>query len=146
MRVLLPMSEHSVWTWQRLPWQRGALSRIPADSQKSKIRQINLFHTEQLAYFLKKLDAVQEGDGTLLDHSMIAYGSGNSDGNSHNHDNLPILVAGSGCGTIKPGRHIRFDQETPISNLWVSMLNRMDVDVAKLGDSTGELPGLLSDA
>jgi hypothetical protein len=116
------------------------------DEKKAKIRQINLFHTEQLAYFLKKLDAVQEGDGTLLDHSMIAYGSGNSDGNSHNHDDLPILVAGSGCGTIKPGRHIRFDKETPISNLWVSMLNRMDVDVAKLGDSTGELTGLLSDA
>lgn len=112
------------------------------DEKKEKIRKINIFHTTHLAYLLKKLDEVQEGDGSLLDHSMIAYGSGNSDGNRHNHDDLPILLAGGGCGTIKSGRHVRFDKETPISNLWVSMLNRMDVDVARLGDSTGELKGL----
>jgi hypothetical protein len=110
--------------------------------KKDKIRQINIFHTSQLAYLLKKLNAVQEGDGTLLDHSMIAYGSGNSDGNAHNHDDLPIVLAGGGCGTIKTGRHLRLEKETPLSNLWLSMLKRMDVDVAKLGDSTGELPGL----
>lgn len=110
--------------------------------KKAKIQKINLFHTRQLAYLLKKLDAVQEGDGTLLDHSMIAYGSGNSDGNRHNHDDLPILLAGGGCGTLKTGRHLRLTKETPLSNLWVSLLNRMDVDVAKLGDSTGEIAGL----
>jgi len=112
------------------------------EEKKNKIRQINIFHTEQLAYLLGKLDAIEEGDGSLLDHSMIAYGSGNSDGNRHNHDDLPVLVAGGGCGTISSGRHLRLDQETPISNLWLSLLNRMDVDVAELGDSTGELPGL----
>ena len=112
------------------------------EEKKAKIRQINLFHTSQLAYLLKKLDAVQEGDGTLLDHSMVAYGSGNSDGNRHNHDDLPILVAGGGCGTLNMGRHLRLAKETPLSNLWVSLLNRMDVDVASLGDSTGELAGL----
>ena len=110
--------------------------------KKDKIRQINIFHTSQLAYLLTKLNSIQEGDGTLLDHSMIAYGSGNSDGNRHNHDDLPVLVAGGGCGTIQTGRHMRLDKETPISNLWLSLLNRMNVDVAKLGDSTGELPGL----
>ena len=110
--------------------------------KKDKIRQINIFHTSQLAYLLQKLNSVQEGDGTLLDHSMVAYGSGNSDGNAHNHDDLPVVVAGGGCGTIKTGRHIRLDKETPISNLWLSLLNRMDVNAAKLGDSTGELPGL----
>ena len=113
--------------------------------KKDKIRQINIFHTSQLAYLLTKLNSIQEGDGTLLDHSMVAYGSGNSDGNRHNHDNLPVLVAGSGCGTIQTGRHMRLDKETPISNLWLSLLNRMDVNVAKLGDSTGELPGLAGD-
>ena len=73
---------------------------------------------------------------------MIAYGSGNSDGNRHNHDDLPILLAGKGCGTIKTGRHIRFPKETPLNNLWLSMLDRMSVKVQTLGDSTGSLQGL----
>jgi hypothetical protein len=112
------------------------------EAKKAKIRQINTFHTKQLAYLLEKLRSIPEGDGTLLDHAMVAYGSGNSDGNAHNHDNLPIVVAGGACGTIKTGRHIRYAKETPLNNLWVSMLNRMEVDIAKLGDSTGALPDL----
>jgi hypothetical protein len=104
-----------------------------------KIAQINTFHTKQLAYLLEKLDSISEGDGTLLDHSMIAYGSGNSDGNAHNHDDLPILLAGGGCGTLKTGRHIRYDKDTPLNNLWLSMLNRMQIEIARLGDSTGSL-------
>ncbi len=107
-----------------------------------KIRDINRFHTTQLAYLLEKLRGVQEGDGTLLDHSMVAYGSGNSDGDRHNHDDLPILLAGRGCGTITPGRHVRFSNETPLNNLWLSMLDRMEVKVDQLGDSTGTLKGL----
>jgi len=110
--------------------------------KKAKIRDINKFHTTQFAYFLGKLKAIKEGDGTLLDHCMIAYGSGNSDGNAHNHDDLPILLAGGGCGTIKPGRHIRFPKETPLNNLWVSMLDRMDMKIENIGDSTGKLNGL----
>lgn len=110
--------------------------------KKEKIRDINKFHTTQLAYLLAKLKSVKEGDGTLLDHCMVAYGSGNSDGNSHNHDDLPILVAGKGCGTIKTGRHVRYQKETPLNNLWVSLLDRMSIKVAKLGDSTGALSGL----
>jgi hypothetical protein len=104
----------------------------------AKIRQINLFHVKQFAYLLEKLKSVREGTGTLLDHSMIVYGSGNSDGNRHNHDDLPVLLAGRGGGTIKTGRHIRVRQETPITNLWVSMLERIDVR-APVGDSTGPL-------
>jgi hypothetical protein len=73
---------------------------------------------------------------------MIAYGSGNSDGNAHNHDNLPVLLAGGGCGTLKPGRHIIYPKETPLNNLWVSMLNRMEINLDRLGDSTGTLSGL----
>ena len=110
--------------------------------KKDKIREINKFHTTQLAYLIEKLKAVPEGDGTLLDHCMVAYGSGNSDGNAHNHEDLPLLLAGRGCGTIKPGRHLRFAKETPLNNLWLSMLDRMDVKLAGLGDSTGHLPGL----
>jgi hypothetical protein len=110
--------------------------------KKEKIREINTFHTKQLAYFLKKLKSIREGDGTLLDHTMIAYGSGNSDGNAHNHDDLPILLAGSGCGTIKQGRHIRYEKNTPLNNLWIAMLDRLNINVKKVGDSTGALSGL----
>jgi len=110
--------------------------------KKEKIRDINTFHVTQLAYLLGKLKSVKEGDGTLLDHCMVAYGSGNSDGNAHNHEDLPVLLAGRGCGTIKPGRHLRFPKETPLNNLWMSMLDRMDAKVSQLGDGTGTLPGL----
>ncbi len=110
------------------------------EAKKEKIRKINLFHTNHIAYLFQQLNSISEGDGTLLDHSMIAYGSGNSDGNRHNHDDLPILLAGGGCGTLKTGRHVRYPKETPLNNLWLSMLTRMDIDMAKLGDSTGMLP------
>lgn len=111
-------------------------------AKKEKIRNINKFHVTQLSYLLQKLKGIPEGDGALLDHCMIAYGSGNSDGNAHNHDDLPILVAGKGGGTIQTGRHIRYPKETPLNNLWLSMLERMDVRLPFLGDSTGALQGL----
>ncbi len=119
------------------------LSHHGGDSaKKAKLSQINTFHVTQLAYLLEKLKSVREGAGTLLDHAMIAYGSGNSDGNAHNHDDLPILVVGKGCGTLTTGRHLRYAKETPLNNLWVALLNRMEINVAQLGDSTGALPGL----
>jgi hypothetical protein len=111
-------------------------------AKKEKIRKINLFHMRQLAYLLEKLNGVQEGDGTLLDHCMLAYGSGIHDGNAHNHEDLPLLLAGGGCGTLTPGRHMKFAAETPLSNLWLSMLARMEVSWDRLGDSTGPLAGL----
>ncbi len=112
------------------------------EAKKAKIAQINRFHTAQLAYILGKLKSVKEGDGTLLDHCMLCYGSGNSDGNAHNHDNLPILLAGRGCGTLTAGRHIVYPKETPLNNLWLAMLNRMEIKVQQLGDSTGELKNI----
>jgi hypothetical protein len=119
------------------------LSHHGGDTAKhDKLSKINLFHTKQLAYLLERMEEIEEGDGTLLDHSMIAYGSGIHDGNAHHHDDLPILLAGGGCGTLSPGRHIRFKEETPLNNLWLSMLNRMEISVEKLGDSTGALPDL----
>ncbi len=110
--------------------------------KKAKIAEINRFHVTQLAYIIERMKSIKEGDGTLLDHTMLCYGSGNSDGNRHNHDDLPILVAGKGCGTIKTGRHVVYPNRTPLNNLWLSMLNRMDIKTAQLGDSTGELPNL----
>ncbi len=122
------------------------LSHHGGDAAKhDKLRKINLFHTKQLAYLLERLDRIEEGDGTLLDHSMIAYGSGIHDGNAHNNADLPIVLAGGGCGTLSTGRHISYEAETPLNNLWMSMLDRMDADVEKIGDSTGLLPEL-SDA
>lgn len=112
------------------------------EKKKAKIRDINTFHVKQLAYLLGRLKGIREGEGSLLDHSMIAYGSANSDGNAHNHDDLPILLAGKGCGTIKSGRHVRYRRDTPLNNLWLALLNRMDVKLAGLGDSTGQLVGL----
>jgi Protein of unknown function (DUF1552) len=112
------------------------------NAKKRKIRDINRFHISQLAYLLTRLKAIPEGDGTLLDHCMIAYGSGNSDGNAHNHDDLPILLAGSASGTLQSGRHLRYPKETPLNNLWLSMLDRVGAAVPNLGDGTGRLPGL----
>jgi Protein of unknown function (DUF1552) len=109
----------------------------------AKIQDINKFHASQLAYLLTRLKSVKEGDGNLLDHSMIVYGSGNGDGDRHNHDDLPILLAGRGCGTLRQGRSIQYAKETPINNLWVSMLNRMDIHDVQFGDSTGELKKLV---
>jgi hypothetical protein len=111
-------------------------------AKQMKIREINLFHVKQFAYFLEKLRTTKEGDGNLLDHSTIVYGGAIADGDRHNHDNLPILLAGKACGTLKPGRHIQFEKETPINNLWLSMLDRVDSRVESLGDSTGRIAEL----
>jgi hypothetical protein len=110
--------------------------------KKSKIRDINTFHITQFAYLLEKLKSVKEGAGTLLDNCLIAYGSGNSDGNAHNHDNLPVLLAGKGGGAVKTGRHIRYPKETPLNNLWLSMLDNVGVRLSTLGDGTGRLTNL----
>jgi hypothetical protein len=107
-----------------------------------KIQKIDRYNIEALAYLLGKLKAVKEGSGTLLDNCMIAYGSANGDGNRHNHDNLPTLLLGKGGGSIATGRHVKYAKETPIANLWLSMLDRMGAKADKLGDSTGRLKDL----
>lgn len=108
----------------------------------AKIRRINHFHVTQLSYLLQKMKNTSEGEGNLLDHSMIVYGSGLSDGNRHNNENLPVIVAGHGSGTIDAGRHIRVPEETPMCNLYMSMLDRFGTPVDYIGDSTGQLAGL----
>jgi hypothetical protein len=103
------------------------------------LAKINMYHLSHFAYMLKKLDAIKEGDGnSILDNSLIAYGSGNSDGNRHNHDNLPFVLLGKGGNTIRTGRHLDATG-TPINNLWLSMLEHAGAHGDKLGDSTGKL-------
>jgi hypothetical protein len=119
------------------------LSHHGRDKEKlKKIQKINQFHVTQLAYFLEKMKSVREGSGSLLDNSMVVYGSGIGDGNRHNHNDLPILFAGTGGGTIKTGRHVRYAKEEPVTNLFLSMLDRVGVKADSLGDSTGRLTGL----
>ena len=108
----------------------------------NNVRKINRYHVEQLAYLIGKLKSIPEGEGTLLDHCMVAYGSGIADGNRHSHADLPILLAGKGGGTLKTGRHVRLSKETPVTNLWLALLERMGVSAEGIGDSTGPLPGL----
>jgi hypothetical protein len=128
-----------------IPEAHHGLTHHQGDKEKmEKVTQINCFHAKQFAYLLEKLRSTPDGDGTLLDHSMITYGSGLSDGNAHDHANLPLVLAGRGGGSLQPGRYIRYPKETPMGNLFVAMLDRMGVPVESLGDSTGKL-GYLSD-
>jgi hypothetical protein len=101
--------------------------------------KINRWHSEQLAYFLDKLKSIKEGDKTLLDNSMVLFGSSMSDGNRHDPKNLPIVLAGKGGGKIKSGRHIKCADQTPLCNLYVSMLENMGTPVQAFGDSTQPL-------
>jgi hypothetical protein len=117
------------------------LSHHGGDRKKhEKLKRINTFHVRQLAYLLGKLKSIPEGDGTLLSNVMIVHGSGIGDGNRHNHNDLPVLLAGGGAGTILPGRHIVYPKDTPLNNLYLSLLDRMESSTDGLGDSTGRLP------
>jgi len=104
-----------------------------------KFALINKYHVELLAYFLEKLKATPDGDGNLLDHSMILYGSSMSNGNQHDHDPLPLILAGGASGKLDGGRHIKTAPHTPASNLLLSMLNKLGVDAKSHGDSTAPL-------
>jgi hypothetical protein len=88
------------------------------------------------------MESIKEGEGSMLDNSMIVYGAGISDGDRHNHDDLPILLAGKGAGTIKSGRHMAYNNPTPMTNLFLSMLDRVGVPADHIGDSTGRLQQL----
>ena len=107
-----------------------------------KLAKINMLHVELFGYFLDKLKASADGDGTLLDNSMVVYGSGLADGNAHTHHDLPALLAGGGAGTIKGGRHLKYAYETPMTNLYLSMLDRMGVKPESIGDSSGKVEHL----
>ena len=103
----------------------------------ARVQQIDLWYVQRFATFLEKMQAAEDVDGeSLLQHSMILYGSGNADGNKHTHENLPIVLAGGGSGAVKPGRYIK-TQPTPITNLFLSMSDAMGAEIESHGDSTG---------
>lgn len=119
------------------------LSHHGSDAKKlEKLKKINTFHITQVAYLLGRMKSIKEANGTtLLDNSMIVYGSGIGDGNRHNHDDLPILLAGKGGGTIECGRHLVYPQsnDIPLMNLYLALFERMGIPTSKFGDSTGVL-------
>lgn len=119
------------------------LSHHQNDAEKmEKISRIDRFLIERFARFLKNLHVIDEGGRSLLDNSMIMYGSAISDGNRHNHDDLPVLLAGGGGGTIRGGRYVKYDNETPLNNLYLSMAQRMGAGIEQIGDSKGLLTQL----
>ena len=107
-----------------------------------KVTRINAFHAELFSYLVGRLKATPDGDGTLLDHTMAVYGSAISDGDRHTHYDLPLLVAGRGAGGLKPGRHLVYPKDTPLTNLYLTLLDRMGVHPESIGDSTGQLEHL----
>lgn len=107
-----------------------------------KLTRINAHHMELFARMLQKMSKIDEGGSTLLDNVMFCYGSGISDGNRHNHDDLPVLVVGGGGGTLQGGRHLAYGKQTPLCNLYLEMLERAGIPRKSFGDSTGQLGNL----
>lgn len=121
------------------------LSHHQGDEDKlEQYQQINRWHVEQFAYLLGKLRQMSEADGSVLDHSMVLFGSGLRDGNSHNPHNLPIVLGGRGGGRIATGQHLVFGKDTPLANLYVAMLQAFGAQVDRFADSTERLPGVLA--
>jgi hypothetical protein len=114
-----------------------ALSHHQGDPKKlADLAKVNTYHVGLFAYFLSKLAATPDGDGSLLDHSILLYGSGMGDGNLHDHQNLPLVLAGGGLGSLKGGHHIKFPEATPMANLLLGLLDRIGVPMERFGDST----------
>jgi len=139
-------SDGSDRTYRQIGVTEGhhSLSHHGGNKEKiDQIRKIDKFHVEQFAYFLKRLADIKEANGkSVLDNSMILFGCGIGDGNRHNHNDLPILLAGRGGGSIATGRHLQYEKNTPLCNLYVSMLERMGTKVDRFGDSSGPLKNL----
>jgi hypothetical protein len=107
-----------------------------------RVTQINTHHMELFAYFIEQLKSTPDGDGTLLDRCMVVYGSGIADGDRHSHENLPVLLVGRGGGSLTPGRHVVYPDGTPMTNLYLTLLDRLGVREDTLGDSTGRVEHL----
>jgi len=110
----------------------------------AKMAKINAFHVSLFAYYLEKLKATPDGDGNLLDHALVLYGSGMGNPNIHDHVNLPIVVAGGAAGRVKGGRHIRYAEPTPLANLHLTLLERVGVRMDAFADSKGKVDELLA--
>ena len=109
-----------------------------------KLTKVNIWHMKLFAKFVEKLRTTPDGDGSLLDHSIIVYGSGLSNPDLHDHHDLPIVLLGGGAGQLKGGRHIRYPEHTPLTNLHLTLLEKMGTPVERLGDSTGRIELLSS--
>jgi hypothetical protein len=124
-----------------VPDQHHAVSHHRNDPDLiAKKARIDVYQAQLFAYFLEKLKATPDGDGTLLDHSLIMYGGGMGDGNLHRHSDLPCLLAGGLGVSVKTGRHVRYTLDTPMSNLLLTVLDKVGVRLDRIGDSTGRLP------
>jgi hypothetical protein len=104
--------------------------------------KIDTYMAENFAYYLDKMKSVKEGHNTMLDNAMVLLGNGNGFAARHDHDNCLTVLAGRGCGTLDPGRYIKFAEGTPMTNLWLSLMDRMETKMERHGDSTGRLQGL----
>jgi len=123
-----------------IPDAHHAISHHQDDPIKlAKLSKINHYHVTLFSRFLEKLKSTPDGEGSLLDHATIIYGAGISDGNSHDPMNLPVLLAGGGCGELKGGRHIRYPKNTPLANLHVTLLDKLGVPLESIGDSSGKI-------
>ena len=121
-----------------VPEAHHQISHHKDDPEKlRKIGLIDRFYVEEFGRFLTRMKEIREGESTLLDNSMLLYGSGLGDANRHDHHNLPIVLAGGGGGTIRTGRHIKTSSETPLNNLFLSLLDRVGANVESVGDSKG---------
>lgn len=126
-----------------VPEAHHQISHHQGNEEKlAKIARIDRFYVEQLKYFLERLRSTPDGESTLLDQGAVLYGSGISEGNKHLHSNLPLVLAGRGGGTLHPGRHLRFADPTPASNLFLTLLQTLGVRADRFGDSTGAVAGL----
>jgi hypothetical protein len=123
-----------------VPDAHHPLSHHGGDAEKiAKLVKVNLYHARLFAYYVEKLRSTADGEGSLLDHVTIIYGSGMSDGNAHNHHNLPTILVGGGAGRIQGGRHLKYAPYTPVTNLFLSVLDKLGVPAEKIGDSTGKV-------
>ena len=105
----------------------------------AKVAKINHYHVTQFAYLLEKLRSTPDGDGSLLDHTIMMYGTGMGDCNAHDPRNIPLVLAGGRSAQLKGGRHLRYPKETPLANLHLTLLDKLGVHLDRMGDSTGRL-------
>ena len=123
-----------------IPDAHHALSHHQGDPAKlAKLTKINTYHVTLFTRLLERLRSTPDGDGTLLDHVMLVYGAGMSDGNTHDPLNLPILLAGGGCGQVQGGRHVRYPKDTHLANLHLTLLDKLGVPIDRIGDSTSKV-------
>jgi len=127
-----------------VPDPHHGLSHHRNDPEKlDKLARINTYHMGLFAHFLENLQSTSDGDGSLLDHSMVMYGGGLGDSNDHAHFDLPELVVGGGAGRLRGGRHLRYPKDTPVNNLLVSMLDKAGLPAERFGDATGQIRELI---